>query len=187
MKRKVICLSIVVAMIWGTIPAYASIADENLVWSANFNTETGEMTVLTDTTAAPANAAPLPNHAVRIVVDAQELTARGVVIDGRTLVPLRALGEALGATIKWDASKQEIQIEKMLNQTDSKGVITKNNMLLQMYVNEHRIFKNGEEEMLDVAPQIIDGSTMVPVKVATDFFGAKASWDNDSYAVRITS
>ena len=170
MKKNVISLTLAAMMALGAVPAYASDAmNENEVWSANLNTETGELTVLTDnTTPVPAYTA-LPNNEIRVVVNDKELTARGVSIDGRTLVPLRALGEALGADVQWDASKQEIRIEKMLYQSDSKGIVTESNRVILMNIGSKQILKNGTAQELDVAPQIIGGSTMVPVRAVTDF------------------
>ncbi len=186
MKKKVISLTLAAMLALGAVPAYASDAmNENEVWSAQMNTETGEITVLTDnTTPAPAYTA-LPNNEIRVVVNDKELTARGVSIDGRTLVPLRALGEALGADVHWDASKQEIRIEKMLYQSDSKGIVTESNRVILMNIVSKQILKNGTAQELDVAPQIISGSTMVPVRAVTDFLEAKTEWDEASRTVKV--
>ena len=186
MKKKVISLTLVAIMALGVMPAYASDEmNENVVWSADLNTETGEITVLTDnTTPAPAYTA-LPNNEIRVVVNDKELTARGVSIDGRTLIPLRALGEALGAAVQWDASKQEIRIEKMLYQSDTKGIVTESNRVILMNIGSKQILKNGTAQELDVAPQIISGSTMVPVRAVTDFLEAKTEWDEASRTVKV--
>ena len=187
MKKKVISITLAAMMTLSAVPAYASIADENVVWEADLNTETGEMTVITDnTTPAPAYTA-LPNNAIRVVVDNKELSATGVSIDGRTLIPLRALGEALGAKVDWNAAKQEIRIEKTLYQADSRGVVTESNRIIIMNVGSKQILKNGTGQELDVAPQIINGSTMVPVRAVTDFLEATVSWDEASRTVTVQS
>lgn len=186
MKKKVISLTLAAMMALGAVPAHASDAmNENEVWSAQMNTETGEITVLTDnTTPVPAYTALL-NNEIRVVVNDKELTARGVSVDGRTLIPLRALGEALGADVQWDASKQEIRIEKMLYQSDTKGIVTESNRVILMNIGSKQILKNGTAQELDVAPQIISGSTMVPVRAVTDFLEAKTEWDEASRTVKV--
>lgn len=187
MKKKVISITLAAMMTLGTVPAYANIADENVVWEADLNTTTGEQTVITDnTTPAPVYTA-LPNNAIRVVVDNKELSATGVSIDGRTLIPLRALGEALGAKVDWNAAKQEIRIEKMLYQADSRGVVTESNRIIIMNVGSKQILKNGTGQDIDVAPQIINGSTMVPVRAVTDFLEATVSWDEASRTVTVQS
>ena len=186
MKKKVISLTLAAMMALGAVPAYASDEmNENVVWSGQMNTETGEITVLTDNTTPVPTYTVLPNNEIRVVVNEKELTARGVSIDGRTLVPLRALGEALGAAVQWDASKQEIRIEKMLYQSDSKGIVTESNRVILMNIGSKQILKNGTAQELDVAPQIINGSTMVPVRAVTDFLEATIAWDEASRTVKV--
>lgn len=187
MKKKVISVTLAAMMTLGAAPAYASIADENVVWEADLNTTTGELTVITDnTTPAPVYTA-LPNNAIRVVVDNKELTATGVSIDGRTLIPLRALGEALGAKVDWKADKQEIRIEKTLYQSDSRGVVTESNRIIIMNIGSKQVLKNGTGQDIDVAPQIINGSTMVPVRAVTDFLEATVNWDEASRTVTVQS
>lgn len=152
MKKKVICVTLAAALMFGAMPAYAA-----------------------------------TDNAVRVVVDNKELTATGVIIDGRTLIPLRALGEALGATVNWDVSKQEIKIEKMLYQSSSKGIVTDSNRIIIMHIGNKEILKNGTAEQLDVAPQVINGSTMVPVKAVTSFLEATTAWDGESKTVKVSS
>ena len=186
MKKKVISLTLAAMMALGAVPAYASDEmNENVVWSGNLNTETGELTVNVDNTTPVPTYTALPNNEIRVVVNEKELTARGVSIDGRTLVPLRALGEALGAAVQWDASKQEIRIEKMLYQSDSKGIVTESNRVILMNIGSKQILKNGTAQELDVAPQIINGSTMVPVRAVTDFLEATIAWDEASRTVKV--
>ena len=186
MKKKVISLTLAAMMALGAVPAYASDEmNENVVWSGNLNTETGELTVNVDNTTPVPTYTALPNNEIRVVVNQKELTVRGVSIDGRTLVPLRALGEALGASVNWDADKQEIRIEKMLYQSDSKGIVTESNRVILMNIGSKQILKNGTAQELDVAPQIINGSTMVPVRAVTDFLEATIDWDETSRTVKV--
>ncbi len=61
---------------------------------------------LAETSPAPANITPggeLPkvSGTARVVVNGQDIGI-GYIIDGRTYVPLRAIGEALGLQVSWD-------------------------------------------------------------------------------------
>ena len=184
MKKKVMSLILAAMLALGALPAYAN-DDENLVYQVNRNADGHFETVVDKTTPELSFTEPLPNNEIRVVVNNKELTARGVSIDGRTLIPLRALGEALGATVNWDADKQAIRIEKMLYQSDSSGNVTESNRVILMSIGSNESLENGVANALDVAPQIIGASTMVPVRAVTDFLEATVSWDETSRTVRI--
>lgn len=189
MNKKVISLALAAMMALGAAPAYAEvdITDEEVVYRVNRDSA-GNMNVVIDkTTPALTFTEPLPNNEIRMVVDNKELSARGVSIDGRTLVPLRALGEALGATVEWNADKQEIRIEKMLYQADSNGNVTDSNRIILMNIGSKQSQENGVANDLDVAPQIIGGNTMVPARAITDFLEATIDWEEVSRTVTISS
>jgi hypothetical protein len=50
---------------------------------------------------------------VIVIIDGEELVCDvpAVVIDGRTLVPLRAIMEALGGGVRWDAASKTVSVE----------------------------------------------------------------------------
>lgn len=51
--------------------------------------------------------------------------------------------------------------------------------------NPIRIFVNGNEVASDVAPQIIDGRTMVPIRFVGEALGADVNWDSQNNSVLI--
>lgn len=50
-----------------------------------------------------------------------------------------------------------------------------------------KIIVNGKQLQPDVAPQVIDGRTMVPIRFVAEALGAKVSWDENNNAVVITT
>jgi len=94
--------------------------------------------------------------------------------NGRVLVPMRAIAEAMGATVNWNSDTQTADILKGIQ--DIKMQIGNNTMLL-----------NGVSVQLDVPPEIIGGRTLVPARAIAEAFGADVTWDADEYAVYITS
>ncbi|MFZ5645828.1 MAG: copper amine oxidase N-terminal domain-containing protein [Bacillota bacterium] len=50
-----------------------------------------------------------------------------------------------------------------------------------------KIVVNGKQLQPDVAPQVIDGRTMVPIRFVAEALGAKVSWDENNNAVVITT
>ncbi|MDX9871264.1 MAG: stalk domain-containing protein [Clostridia bacterium] len=95
----------------------------------------------------------------------RELDAAPVIINGRTMVPLRFIGEALGAQINWVEVIQAVYLY-----LDGKT--------LRLVIGE---MGPG----LDSPPVIINGRTMVPIRYIAETFGAKVEWLEDSKTVLI--
>ncbi len=96
-----------------------------------------------------------------------------LIKDDRTLVPLRGIFEAMDATVTWEQENQTI--------TSVKGEDT-----VVMRIGSKEMTRNGEAKELDVAPELIDGSTMVPVRAIAESFGSDVAWDEESKTVVIT-
>ena len=94
--------------------------------------------------------------------------------DGRTLVPMRVIFEALGAQVTWD------------NETFT-AVAVKDNTIIAMTVDDNILFKNGEVTELDVPARLVDGRTLVPVRAVSEGLGADVQWDNETWTVHITT
>ncbi len=87
-----------------------------------------------------------------------------VIESGRTLVPVRAIFEEIGATIDWDGNTQTVTAKK-------------DDITISLTINKNTATKNGEEIALDVPAKIIGGRTLVPVRFVSDCFGVKVDWD----------
>lgn len=96
------------------------------------------------------------------------------MIDNRTLVPLRAIFEALGATVSWEQSKQTI--------TAVKGSTT-----VSLQLGNTVAKKNNTDLAIDVAPQTINDRTMVPTRFVAEALGANVGWENSTRTVLITT
>lgn len=97
-----------------------------------------------------------------------------IVKDGRTLVPLRVIFEALGAQVSWDGSSGRI-------------AGTKANLTIVLNVGNKSASINGNAILLDITPQIINGRTMVPTRFVAESLGAKVEWNAASRTVSIIS
>jgi|GEM_PF-4343900 len=96
------------------------------------------------------------------------------VINGRTMVPMRAIFEALGATVQYDSQKHTITGIK----EDTKLVLTPN-------VNVAVI--NGKNVALDAPPTIVNGRTLVPVRLIAEVMGKHVDWKAETNTVLITN
>lgn len=96
-----------------------------------------------------------------------------VVIGGRTLVPMRKIFEALGATVDW-------------NQNTQTATATRNGIDLKMAIGSKTYTLNGSTYLMDVSPVATGGRTMIPARVVSEAFGCKVEWDQTTNSVLIT-
>jgi hypothetical protein len=96
------------------------------------------------------------------------------IVNGRVMVPLRAIFEALGATVQWNPVDQSI-------------VATKGNTAIRLQIGSTAAFNNGVQVTLDAAPQIEGGRTLVPVRFVGEALGAEVTWDGTNRQVNIVT
>ena len=97
---------------------------------------------------------------------AYEKDAAPVIMNDRTLVPIRFVTESLGGTVAWNAETKEVTL--VIDGKEIKMTIGKT------------IEKYG------VAPVIIDSRTFVPVRFVADELGATTAWNAETKTVTIT-
>jgi len=86
-----------------------------------------------------------------------------IIIDGRTLMPVRAVAEGLGATVEWDEMLRLVTIER-------------DRVTLRMTIDGTSARINNQEVTLDVAPVIIDSRTYMPIRFVAENLYADVSW-----------
>ncbi len=96
----------------------------------------------------------------------------------RTLVPMRAIFEAVGATVEWDADNRTVYAIR--NKDGETRLVT-------LQIDNNTAYANGEAEELDVAALIKDDRTFVPLRFVIEALGEKVEWDGDNYSVVITT
>ena len=94
------------------------------------------------------------------------------IIDGRTMVPVRAIFEAVGAEVNWDSDTKTV--------TGIKGDTT-----VEMTVDSRTEFINGEAVEMDAAPVVTEGRTLAPARYVAEAFGCSVEWDAENKAVNI--
>lgn len=118
----------------------------------------------------------LKKDSVNIVIDGvqQNYPQPAVAVNGRTLVPLRGIFEALGAKVEWDNATRT-------------ATGTKDGIEVVVQIDNKTAYVNGKAVELDVPAQIIGGSTMVPLRFISESLGARVEWDNATRTAIITS
>lgn len=96
-----------------------------------------------------------------------------VIRNNRTMVPFRAIFESLGANeIIWDAPTETVLA--------SDGSIS-----LKMQIGSYELYVNGNKTLMDTPPIIINGRTMVPLRMVSENMGADVKWDAKTYTVHV--
>lgn len=95
-----------------------------------------------------------------------------IMINDRTLVPMRAIFEELGANVNWDAATQTISSNF-------------NGMTIKMQIGSEIMTQNNKVITLDVAPIIFGDRTLVPVRAISEVAGAQVTWDDETKTVKI--
>ena len=96
-----------------------------------------------------------------------------VIVDGRTLVPLRGVLEKMGAEVLWD------------DETKTASVIY-DDIKTEITIGEDMLFKNGERIFIDVPASLINSRTMVPIRAISESFGVKVGWLEKERTVAIS-
>lgn len=91
----------------------------------------------------------------------------------RTMVPIRAVAEALGADVEWVADTQQI-------------VMTRAGSTVIMTLDQTAATVDGQTIQMDVAPYATEGRTLIPARYVAEFFGQTVNWNGEARRVDIT-
>ena len=100
------------------------------------------------------------------------------IIDGRTLVPVRKIFEALGAKVNW-VEEADLVVASYGTSILSMEIGKDTFVVTDVISGETRIIE------IDVPPQIVDGRTLVPARAISESMGRKVDWVNETRTVVI--
>ena len=114
------------------------------------------------------------NAGIAVIVDGNriEFDVEPQIIDGRTMVPVRGIFEALNAIVDWDGNTQTV-------------IAKKDNTIIRITINQKSFTKNNESKKLDVPAQIIDGRTLVPARAIGESFDCTVLWDDSDIVKKV--
>lgn len=111
---------------------------------------------------------------IRVYVEGQKVLfdVPPQTINDRTMVPIRAIFEVMGATVNWDNSTQT-------------AICTKGNTVVKMTLNSKTEYINDVSYEMDVTPVIVDSRILAPARYVAEAFGYFVNWDNNTKSVHI--
>ena len=132
-------------------------------------------TMLTISTTVPAMA----SDDIKVVLNGKTLSfdVPPQIINERTMVPIRAIFEALGASVDWN---QETQTATAI-QGNNEIIVQMNNSIINYKTNGV-----SDSYTCDVLPQIVSDRILVPVRAIAEVSGCKVDWNGESQTVIIT-
>jgi len=87
-----------------------------------------------------------------------------VLDSGRTLVPVRAVAEEMGADVEWDPK-------------DARVDIVLDDIHIKLWINQTLALVNEKVQILDVAPKMVNFRTLVPIRFIAENMGAAVTYD----------
>ena len=122
----------------------------------------------------------------RIMIDNEYLSftdAQPFIENDRTLIPMRAVFEALNADIFWDEDTRTVIAQRQ--EGEASTVVT-------LQADSTRAFvKKGDAQVeeigLDVPAKIVDDRTYVPLRFVAEALNEEVLWDNEAYTVIINT
>lgn len=119
--------------------------------------------------AAPALRVLIDGYRLRLPPDQQPF-----IHSGRTLVPLRALSEALGFTVTWESAAQAVTLQ----QGDHR---------VQLTLGAATALVDGRSVPLDPPAQLVGDHTYVPLRLVSEGLGFGVDWDGTTHSVLVTT
>lgn len=95
------------------------------------------------------------------------------IIDDRTMVPVRFVGEPFGAEFTWDGQTQKVTVQR----ADQTITLKIGSPLAQV---------NDRQMQLDVPPRIVGDRTLVPIRFIAEALGMDVDWEPADQRVVIT-
>lgn len=113
---------------------------------------------------------------VKVFLDGRELVfeEKPIIMNNRTLVPVRRVFEALGIEVTWDGKLKRIT-----------GV--KQDMKIVLTIGRSEGYINDNKTILDVPAEIINNRTFVPLRFVSECADADVVWDAENSSVLINT
>lgn len=126
------------------------------------------------TFAVAAGSARASAQTINITVDGMPLDTPVAprLVEGRTLVSIRYVSEAVGANVAWNGNSQQV-------------TVTRGSDRILLTIGQTSASVDGQTMPLDVAPQLVDSRTMVPIRFVAEALGLGVAWDGPTRTVEI--
>lgn len=116
------------------------------------------------------------NKAVSVILNDNTMSFEvpPIIENGRTLVPLRAIFEAMGAVVEWNEETRTV-------------IASKGSNVVVLPLNSTKPTVNGKFYTLEVPAKIVQNRTLAPLRFVAEAFGGQVDWNESTKTVKITA
>ncbi len=97
-----------------------------------------------------------------------------VLINDRTLLPVRAVVEEMGGSVEWVEDTQTV-------------ILAYGSDTITLQIDNPTAYLNDEAKALDTAPMIIGDRTMMPIRFIAESFGFNVGWDDATQTATVSN
>ena len=177
--KKLLSIIIAVVLIWAAVCAGAASAGDagmSAVGTGKSAGDAGMSAAGTGRSAGGSSSSTGDGVIIVMKLDSKYMSVNGktvevdpgrettpILLNDRTMVPARALTEAIGGTVDWYEATERI-------------VLWVDGNVLTMTLNSNSYVINGAEKTMDVAPTELNGRTYIPLRFASEALGCGVTW-----------
>lgn len=173
--KKTVALITSLSLCFALFPATNALAEES-----NYNTYTSQLSAMIqkydsdDYFATMSVTIGEPN----LVIDGVEIPiddsgSVAYVENGRTMMPVRGIAEAIGAEVDYDGDSRIVTVEN-------------EDTMIAMRIGDNEMEVNGQPVMLLTAPEIKEDRTMLPVRDVAEALDCEVEWQQETQTATFT-
>ena len=112
----------------------------------------------------------------KFYVDGNEKTFDVIpyIKNSRTYVPVRFITESLGASVEWNEGNKQVTIRS-------------EEAIIELTIGSRRIIVDDNIYNLDIAPEIVNDRTMLPVRFVAEYLNCEVNWEPETKSVIINA
>lgn len=131
-----------------------------------------ELAKVSESLTSLGNVEVIPVENVLFVKGNAKFDTPPVIKEGRTLIPVRAISEAMGADVDYNSEEQTV-------------TITKDGKVMVFNLTDGTVSVNESEAAIDVPAEIMNNRTMVPLRFIAEQLGLTVEWDQELETITI--
>jgi len=96
-----------------------------------------------------------------------------LIVNDRTLLPLRALVEAVGGTVNWNQELQQATVQTKYS-------------TVRLWPDRPEAWANGARHSLPVPPQLVHDRMLLPLRFVAEQLGFEIAWEESTRTITLT-
>lgn len=194
-KNKILLLLLALAIIsaglansaragsgWQGPPPPGTVDKNGFVWGPPVDMDAAEDVSNKYETDEDAKKYARPADAIEVILNSVQLDFVEawpyINKDGRVMIPVRKIAEALQATVNWDQATKTVSFYRPAQKFQWGGFkdIERSELTVTLKIGEKSATVNGQVIDLDTQAELKNGRTLVPLRFVAENFNATVEW-----------